>query len=399
MSIGNDKQLPGKPALSNNGCMIPYSRQCIDDDDIAAVVSILKSDYLTQGPAVDAFESALAAYAGARYAVVFSSGTAALHAAYSVAGIGHGDEVITSPITFVATANAALYVGARPVFVDVEPDTANINTALIESAVTSRTKLIVPVHYAGHPADMEKIHAIARSHKLMVIEDACHAMGARYRGEPIGKCAYSDMTIFSFHPVKHITTGEGGAVLTNNNELYKKLRQFRTHGITREHCTSPPDGAWYYEMRFPGYNYRMTDFQAALGTSQLNKLDAFVEKRRGIAGRYHESFRGNPHFDLPPERAYAFSSYHLYPLRLRGKCREKKQEVFTLLRQRGLGVQVHYIPVYVQPYYKELGYRKGTCPSAEDFYQSEISIPLYPSMSSSDVEYVIDRLGEVFEAL
>ena len=298
--------------------MIPYSRQLIEEDDIEAVVSVLKSDYLTQGPAIEAFESALAAYADARHAVVFSSGTAALHAAYWAAGIGKGDEVVTSPITFAATANAALYCGAAPVFIDVEADTGNMDVTLLEQAITGGTKAIVPVHYAGHPVDLKAIGIIAREFGLTVIEDACHALGAEYRDigargqgpgasrqqvkdpgprpqDPtngwikVGSCTHSDMTVFSFHPVKQITTGEGGAVLTNSADYYDKLCLFRTHGITKDPSKldtrhSTLDGDWYYEMQALGFNYRLTDIQAALGLSQLRKLDRFIARRREIAG-------------------------------------------------------------------------------------------------------------------
>ncbi|MBF0558378.1 MAG: aminotransferase class I/II-fold pyridoxal phosphate-dependent enzyme [Nitrospirae bacterium] len=399
----------------------PYSRQSIDDEDIAAVVSVLKSDYLTQGPAVEAFESALASYAGAEYSVVFSSGTAALHAAYFSAGLGRDDELITSPMTFVATSNAALMLGARPVFVDVEPDTGNIDAGLLEQAITPRTKAIVPVHYAGHPVDLSAVHAIAQRHGVLVIEDACHAIGAEYKEHgagvighgsenkeqkseagpdwiKIGSCLHSAMAVFSFHPVKPITTGEGGAVLTNDPEIHKRLKQFRTHGITKENFISEPHGDWYYEMQFLGNNYRMTDIQAALGSSQLGKLKVFTEQRRAIAARYDKAFEGSFFFDAPVEKEYARSSYHLYPIRLNNSCRDNKRAIFSRLREKGLGVQVHYIPVYLQPYYQNLGFRKGLCPAAEDFYEREISIPIYQGMSDSDPFVVAERLRSVLEA-
>lgn len=406
---------------------IPYGRQWIDDDDIRAVTDVLKSDYLTQGPAVDAFESALAEYAGAKYAVVFSSGTAALHAAYFAAGIGAGDEIITSPITFAATANAALYLNAKPVFVDIEPDTGNINVALLEAVINPNTKAVVPVHYAGHPADMEKIYGLAQKHNLIVIEDACHAIGARYRGQKsvgatlsgdpyrevrsqnekeeknnwikIGSCKYSDMTVFSFHPVKHITTGEGGAVLTNNKDYYEKMLMFRTHGITKKDFINEPDGDWYYEMHFLGYNYRMTDIQASLGASQLRKLDNFVERRREIAGVYNKEFKDNDYFDIPVEKDYAFSSYHLYPIRLKDEYKEKKKEIFSMLRKKGLGIQVHYIPVCWHPFYRKMGYERGICSLAEDFYQRELSIPIYPSIKDEELKYVTQSMRGVFTEL
>ena len=376
---------------------IPYGRQSIDDDDIRAVADVLRSDFITQGPKVEEFENALASYCTAKYAVVLSSGTSALHAAYFAAGLRAGDEIITSPMTFVATANAALYLGAKPVFVDIEPDTGNINVALIEKAITEKTKAVVPVHYAGHPADMDGISDIAQKHGLSVIEDACHALGAGYKGKKIG--SISDMTVFSFHPLKHITTGEGGAVLTNDRECYEKLVMFRTHGITKEvsRLENASHGDWYYEMQLLGYNFRMTDIQAALGTSQLNKLEGFVKRRRRIADLYSDSFKGNGWFDVPVARDYAASSWHLYPIRLKDNCVEKKAEIFSKLKEKGLGVQVHYIPVYWQPYYRDAGFEKGMCFASEDFYQREISIPVYPAMTDENVAYVMQIIFEVFK--
>ena len=393
---------------------IPYSRQLIDDADIEEVVRILKSDWLTQGPKVKEFEEALAAYCGAKYATVFSSGTAALHAAYFVTDINKDDEIITSPITFLSTANAALFLGAYPVFVDIEINTGSINPDLVERAITKKTKAVVPVDYAGHPADLEKIAEIAKKYNLLLIEDACHALGAEYKGKKIGNYKYSDMTVFSFHPVKPITTGEGGAVLTNNKEYYEKLIMFRQHGVTKNpkkflnkslsfpphtsHLT-PRANHWYYEMQFLGYNYRLTDIQCALGISQLKKLDKFIERRRQIVEIYKEAFKNNDFFDLPVEKDYAKSSWHLYPIRLKNKYCNEKRGIFTKLREKGLGVQVHYIPVYWQPYYQKLGYRKGICPNAEDFYRREISIPLYPSMSDEDVEYVVNTILSTFKEI
>jgi len=393
---------------------IPYSRQLIDDADIEEVVRILKSDWLTQGSKVKEFEEALAAYCGAKYATVFSSGTAALHAAYFVTDINKGDEIITSPITFLSTANAALFLGAYPVFVDIEINTGSINPDLVERAITKKTKAVVPVDYAGHPADLEKIAEIAKKYNLLVIEDACHALGAEYKNRKIGSCKYSDMTVFSFHPVKSITTGEGGAVLTNNKEYYEKLIMFRQHGVTKNpkkflnkslsftphtsHLT-PHANHWYYEMQFLGYNYRLTDIQCALGISQLKKLDKFIERRRQIVKIYKEAFENNDFFNLPVEKNYAKSSWHLYPIRLKDKYKDKKKEIFAKLREKGLGVQVHYIPVYWQPYYQKLGYKKGICPNAEDFYEREVSIPLYPKMSDEDIRYVIEKIFEVFKEI
>jgi UDP-4-amino-4,6-dideoxy-N-acetyl-beta-L-altrosamine transaminase len=375
---------------------IPYGRQCIDEDDISAVVKVLKSDWITQGPAIDKFEKALADYCGSEYAVVFNSGTSALHGAYYSLGLKSGDELITSPITFAATANAGLYLGAKPVFADVEKDTGNLDISEIEKSISSKTKLIVPVHYAGHPVDMDNLFSLSRKHGIPVIEDACHALGAEYRGDKIGNCRYSEMTVLSFHPVKHITTGEGGAVLTNDRAYYEKMNMFRTHGITKKDLINKPDGSWYYEMQFLGYNYRITDIQAALGLSQLGKLGNFVSRRREIAGLYSKAFRDNPYFDVPPEKDYALSSYHIYPLRLKNECIGKKQDVVQRMKDRGVGTQVHYIPVYLQPYYKGLGYEKGLCPVAEDFYQREISIPIYPAMTDKMVNQVIDTIKTLY---
>ena len=392
---------------------IPYSRQSIDKDDIAAVVSVLKSDYLTQGPEIEMFESALADYTGAQYCVVFSSGTSALHAAYFSADIKKGDEIITSPITFVATSNAALYLRGAPVFSDIEPDTANLDVTNIEERITPKTKLIVPVHYAGHPANLVRIRSIADKHGITVIEDACHALGAQYKMEPsnkhtavitendgwarIGSCAHSDMTILSFHPVKHIATGEGGAVLTNNVDIYKRLVSFRAHGITKnKHDFSDPDafqqGDWYYEMQSLGYNYRMTDIQAALGCSQLKKIERFVKTRREIASHYCNIFQGNPYFDIPMEREHYRSSFHLYTIRLKDHLVDKRAAIFSRLRKEGLGVQVHYIPVYLQPYYRDLGYQKGCCPMAEDFYSRAISIPIFHGMTEKERHEVVSKV-------
>ncbi len=380
---------------------IPYGKQLIDEDDINAVVEVLKSDFITQGKKVPEFERKLADYCGAKYTVVFNSGTSALHGAYFALGLTEGDEFITTPMTFAATSNAGLYLGAKPVFVDVEPDTGNINVEKIENHITPNTKLISLVHYAGHPVDMEKIKYIADKYNLKVVEDACHALGGMYKGEKIGNCRFSDATVFSFHPVKHITTGEGGAVLTNDKEIYEKLLMFRNHGITKDKdkFINQPDGDWYYEMQLLGYNYRMTDIQAALGISQLKKLDSFIEKRRNIAATYNEAFKDNPYFETPVEKDYAYHAYHLYPIRLKDEYKEKKQEIFSKFREEGIGVQVHYIPVYWHPYYQNLGYKKGLTPVAEDFYQREISLPIYPVMKDEDIEFVINKVWKVFKSV
>jgi len=378
---------------------IPYGKQWIGEEDIEEVVNVLKSDFITQGPKVKEFEEKLAEFTGAKYAVVFNSGTSALHAAYFALGLSTGDEFITTPLTFAATSNAGLFLGARPIFSDVEEDTGNLNVELVEEKITSRTKLIVPVHYAGHPCDMERIKEIADKYGLFIVEDACHAPGAKYKDSRIGSCEYSDMTVFSFHPVKHITTGEGGAVLTNREDLYEKLLMFRNHGITKDekNFIKEKEGDWYYEMQFLGFNYRMTDIQAALGISQLKKLEKFIEKRRKIVEIYNKAFEGNPYFDTPVEKDYAYHSYHLYPVRLKNNYKDKRKEIFQLLRKKGLGVQVHYIPVYLHPYYQELGYKKGECPVAEEFYEKEISLPIYPAMTKEEIDYVTKTVFEVFK--
>ncbi len=379
--------------------MFPYSRQHLDEEDIAGVIAVLRSDLITQGPKVREFEEALASFCGARFAVVFSSGTAALHAAYFAAGLSAGDEFIVPAITFCATANAGIFLGARPVFCEVEPDTGNLDPKKLEKVISPRTRLIVPVHYAGHPVDLEAVAEIARKKDIIVIEDACHALGAEYRGERIGSCRFSLMTVFSFHPVKPVTTGEGGAVLTNSEECYRKLRMFREHGITREPAefeqSSP--GPWYYEMQLLGWNYRLTDFQAALGISQLRKLPEFIRQRRTLAELYRELLSETPHLDLPPERPYACSGYHLFPVRLKGKALSRKGELVRRLREQGLGVQVHYLPVYLHPFYRRLGYAPGLCPRAEEFYQRELSLPLYPGLKEEHLRQVVEILDRSLE--
>jgi len=380
-----------------------YSHQCIEQDDIKSVLEALQSDFLTQGPKLKEFEESLAAYCGARFAVAFSSGTAALHAAYFAGGLSDNDQIITSPMTFLATSNAALFLGATPVFVDIEADTGNIEPTLIEKAITDKTKAIVPVHFAGHPVELEKIAQIADKHRLLLIEDACHALGATYKDATIGNCRYSDMAVFSFHPVKSITTGEGGAVVTDNEEFHNKLIMFRHHGVTKDYKnfknSSENRGDWYYEMQYLGYNYRLTDIHAALGISQLRKLDRFIRRRREIIETYNKAFKNNSFFDLPVEKSYAKSAWHLYPIRLKDKYKQNKAQIFAKLRERGLGVQVHYIPIHLQPYYQQRGYKRAICPNAVDFYEREISIPLYQSMSTEDIDYVVRNILDIFKEL
>jgi UDP-4-amino-4,6-dideoxy-N-acetyl-beta-L-altrosamine transaminase len=376
---------------------IPYSRQLIDEDDIKAVSEVLRSDFITQGPKISEFEDALASYCGARHAVVFNSGTSALHGAYFVSGLKEGDEFITTPNTFVATANAGLYLRAMPVFVDIEPDIGTINADIIEQAVTDKTKAIVPVHYAGHPCDMEHIYAIAQKYGLRVIEDACHALGAKYKNGNIGNCEYSDMVVFSFHPVKSITTGEGGAVLTNNKIYYKKLLAFRSHGILKTDFINEPHGEWYYEMQSLGYNYRMTDIQAALGLSQLRKLDFFIERRRSIARTYKEAFQNNSFFKIPFEKESCVSAFHLFVLLIDFKSlRLDRKVMVNNLKKLCIGTQVHYMPIYYHPYYKEL-LQKKDYPSTESYYEKCLSIPVHPKMTADDIKIVSDSVLSIIQ--
>lgn len=369
---------------------IPYGRQSINEDDIKAVEEVLKSDFLTTGPKIAEFEQKFADYVGAKYAVAVSNGTAALHIACMAAGIGEGDEVITTPITFAASANCALYCGATPVFADIDPVTYNISPESVESHVTERTKAIIPVHYTGQACDMDAIHKIADRYNLIVIEDAAHAVGAEYKGKKIG--SLSDMTEFSFHPVKHITCGEGGIVTTNREDLYEKLKLFRTHGITREEkFLHKVDGPWYYEQIDLGYNYRITDIQAALGISQLGRIDKFLEKRKKIAAKYDEAFRDFDGIEIPKQAEYSNSAYHLYVIKVDKSIRKA---LFEYLRANNIGVNVHYIPVYTFPYYREHGYENVKCENAEKLYESIISIPIYYDLSDEEQDYVIDKIKE-----
>ncbi len=372
---------------------IPYGHQQIDKSDIASVVRVLKSDWITQGPAVEQFEQAIARYCKVKYAVAFSSGTAALHAAYAAAGIGPGDEVITTPMTFAATANAIVYCGGKPVFADIQEDTLNINPEEIKKKITKRTKALAPVDFAGHPAELDSIKKIAREHNLLVIEDAAHALGSEYKGKKVG--SFSDMTMFSFHPVKAITTGEGGMIVTDRKDLYERLKMFRNHGIIKK----PGKGPWYYEIQTPGYNFRLTDMQCALGLSQFKKLDKFVQRRREIVRQYNQAFRNVPGLMLPIEKAYAKSAYHLYPIRLRLELlKTGRRKIFEALREKGLGVQVHYIPLHLHPFYKKtFGYKKGDFPNAERYYERTISIPLFPGMTHAQARYVIKTIRTILE--
>lgn len=376
---------------------LPYGRQWIEEDDIQAVVDTLRGDFLTTGPAVDAFEQAIAQYVGARYAVSFSNGTAALHGACFAAGIEEGDEVITTPMTFAASANCVLYQNGTPVFADIDPMTYNLDPEAVERAITPRTKAIIPVHFTGQPAAMKEIHRIAKQYGLVVIEDAAHALGATYQGKRIG--ALSDMTMFSFHPVKHITSGEGGIITTNDEMYYQKLLQFRTHGITKNvNQLTDVHGPWYYEMQFLGFNYRMTDIQAVLGTSQLKKIERFIKLRKQYVALYEKAFRDVPEIMTPYQDEVGESSWHLYIIRLnQDQLRGSRKEIFEALLNENIGVNVHYIPVHWMPYYQELGYQKGICPHAEALYEEIITLPLFPVMTEHDVYDVINAVKKVLK--
>lgn len=371
---------------------LPYGKQSIDDQDIQAVVDVLKSDYLTTGPAIAHFEQKVADYIGAKYAVAFSNGSAALHGACFAAGVGSGDEVITTPMTFAASANCVLYQGGTVVFADIDEQTYNINPAEIEKKITSKTKAIIPVDFTGQPANLSEVNRLAKKHNLVVIEDAAHAIGARYNGCRVG--SISDMTMFSFHPVKHLTTGEGGMITTDNKEYYEKLIQFRTHGITRDpDKLVKSEGPWYYEMQFLGYNYRMTDIQAALGISQMDKLDKFIDRRKEIVAQYNEAFQSMISLSIPYQDPNTESSWHLYIIRLHlDQLSVDRRVIFEALQQQNIGVNVHYIPVHLQPYYQELGYEKGTLPKAEKLYEEIITLPLFPEMNNQDVRDVIETV-------
>lgn len=374
---------------------IPYGRQSIDEEDIQAVVEVLRSDFLTTGPSVADFEKIVADYVGVKYAVAISNGTAALHAACFAAGITEGDEVITTPITFAASANCALYCGATPVFADVKADTYNIDPEDIKRKITNKTKAIVAVHFTGQPCEMDEIHAIAKEHNLIVIEDAAHAIGADYKGKMIG--SISDMTTFSFHPVKHVTTGEGGMIVTNDEKLYEKLVLFRSHGITRdERLMHKNEGGWYYEQIDLGYNYRITDIQCALGVSQMKKLDKFVAKRRELVDRYNEAFKNVAGVVCPKQAEGCHNSYHLYVIQVPDG---RRKEIFDRLRDAGIGVNVHYIPVYKHPYYQENGYKDVRCKNAEAVYANFISLPLYYGLTFEEQDYVIETLKKILQEI
>jgi len=385
--------------------MIPYGKQDINQQDIDAVVNVLQSDFLTQGPQVPLFEQIVIEYCGAKYGVAVNSATSALHIACLALGLGKGDHLWTSPNTFVASANCGLYCGAQIDFVDIDPETYNLCPDFLEEKLKKAKqlnklpKIVIPVHFAGQSCDMEKIHQLSLEYGFKIIEDASHAIGGKYLNTKVGSCQYSDITVFSFHPVKIITTAEGGLATTNNAELAEKVRLLRSHGITRDAqlMTGQPEGNWYYQQIDLGFNYRMTDLQAALGISQMKRLDEFVEKRHQLQQRYHKLLQDLP-IKLPYQSEKSYSALHLYPILLEleniGKTRS---QIFDELRQNGLGVNVHYIPVHTQPYYKNMGFKKGDFPQAEKYYGCEISIPLYPGLNFDEQNHIIRLLKQVMK--
>lgn len=365
---------------------IPYGRQFLDEEDIQAVIDTLRSPNLTQGPKIAEFEQAIADYIGVKYAVAFCNGTAALHGACYAAGVGEGDEVITSPITFAASANCVRYVGGTVVFADIDAVTYNIDPIQIKSKITAKTKAIIPVDFTGQPVDIDEIMQIAKENNLVVIEDGAHSLGAAYKDRKVGTTA--DMTMFSFHPVKPVTTAEGGIIVTNNEQYYRKLLKFRSHGIEQVPYSSEL-GGWYYEMTDLGYNYRMTDLQAALGVSQIKKLDQFITRRQEIAKTYTQLLKNVDGVIVPEQLEETFSGWHLYMIQLE---KANRKQVFDAMRAANIGVHVHYIPVYWHPYYQQLGYKKGLCPVAEAWYERALTLPIHPQITNEDIEYIVAQL-------
>lgn len=383
--------------------MIPYGHQSISESDIHMVAEVLRSDWLTQGPMIGRFEKAIAEYCNAQYGVAVSSATAALHLSCMALGIGPGDYVWTSPNTFLASANCALYCGAQIDFVDIDPKTYNLSiealTKKLEIAAKNNKlpKLVIPVHFAGQSCDMKKIKDLSDEYEFYIIEDASHAIGGKYYDQKIGSCAYSDIAVFSFHPVKIITTGEGGMIMTNNQEFYSKLKILRSHGMTRdqEFMQGEYEGDWYYQQIVLGYNYRITDIQCALGLSQLRRVDEFVHKRHELAERYNEALKDLP-VVLPFQEPYNYSAYHLYVIQLKlDQIKKTRRQVFDELRATGVGVSVHYIPVHRQPYYQRFGFKSGDFPKAEKHYQAAVTLPLYFGLTGEDQNYIIEQLHKV----
>lgn len=379
---------------------IPYGCQWIDDQDIKTVCKVLRSEYLTQGPIAEKLEKQLCKRTGAKYCVVMANGTAALHLAVAALDLKKGCEGITSANTFVASANAIIYSGLKPVLADIDPATFNISIGSIKSKLSPHTRVIIPVHFAGQPVSIRNIRSTVGG-KIHIIEDAAHAIGSvDAEGYPVGACRWSDMTVFSFHPVKTITSGEGGAITTNSRELYERLRMLRVGGITRnpKDFIFPIDDPWYYEMQFLGFNYRLTDIHSALGLSQLSKLKKFVKRRRAIVAKYNKAFKNLPHFQTPKESSGVFSAFHLYVAQIDFDAMGKTRKEFVAkLAEKGVGCQVHYLPVHWHPYYaKTYGYRKGALPVSESYYHKALSLPLYPKMTNADVDRVIDAVTALF---
>lgn len=380
--------------------MIPYGRQDITAADIRAVKDVLESDYLTQGPVVPAFEQKVAVYCGSSHGVAVNSATSALHIACMALGLGPGDFLWTTPVTFVASANCALYCGANVDFVDIDPSTYNLSVDRLEEKLIKAKnlgrlpKIVIPVHLGGQPCDMKRIWELSQEYGFRIVEDGSHAIGAKYQGDPVGDCRYSDITVFSFHPVKIITTGEGGMAMTNDSKLAEKMNLFRSHGITRDPAlmTWTPDGPWYYQQIDLGYNYRMTDIQAALGLSQIDRLDVYVSRRHELANRYQSLL-----VDLPLKKQIqlpdAYSAYHLYVIRLQlGKVKQSHRAIFDSMRLHGVGVNLHYIPVHTQPYYKKMGFSFGDFPESEQYYSEAISLPMYAGLTDREQDHVVEAL-------
>ena len=372
---------------------IPYGRQSISPEDIKAVTEVLHSDFLTQGPYIEAFENAIRTYCGTQYAIAVCNATAALHLAYLALGVGKNDIVWTSPNTFLSTANAAFMCGASVDFIDICPITYNISAECLEEKLKQAAqrnklpKVVTPVHFAGQSCDMQKIYALSQQYGFYIVEDASHAIGGKYLDKPIGSCQFSDIAVFSFHPVKIITTGEGGALLTNKKHLADKIRQLRTHGMVRDQSeiNNKNEGPWYYEMLDLGYNYRITDIQCALGLSQIKRLDQFIQKRHAVKKAYDNLLADIPDLTLPKQDTNNYSALHLYPVKVPAK---KRKKVFNHLRDCGIGVAVHYIPVYLQPYYQKMGFANGYCLETERYYQDAISLPLFPDLQAEQIRYI-----------
>lgn len=387
--------------------MIPYGRQHLDEDDVKAVVETLTSNWLTQGPAIPKFETALADYCGANFGIAVNSATSALHIACLALGVSEGDRVWTSPNSFVASSNCALYCGAKVDFVDIDLHSGNMcvdalrNKLALAESTNALPKVVIPVHFAGQPCDMKEIRALSKEYGFFVIEDASHAVGAKYQEKFVGSCEFSDICVFSFHPVKIITTMEGGMALTNNSEWAEKMRMLRSHGITNdpEKMTEDSHGPWYYQQIALGFNYRMTDVEAALGSSQLKKLPGFLEKRNTLAAHYDERFASKENISPLKQSNDRYSSYHLYVVRASGLTRKEHAFVVEQLRDKGVFAHLHYIPIHCQPYYKNLGFNIGDFPNAESYYEQAITLPLFPELTREQIDLIVDSLSRILDSL